>query len=237
MSSTMLATAARILHRLLQRNDLNADALYIECGLDPLKLNDPKARYQVDRIRKLASLADARIDNPCWGMAAGDLWKPTDFHALGYTFIASRTLESALHRLERYQRIVIQDLAFRSITEGDNVSIQFVPSSADADIPAFHDARVSMVMRMCREAYGEDLPVHEVTLTHPWQPCSYEEYFGCPVRYDAQYSSFSLPLDVMRQPLPAVNRDLARANERILTDSSVITSLPDRRTKPPVADL
>jgi hypothetical protein len=47
--STMLATAGRILHRLLERNGLDADALYLEGGLDPFKLDEPRARYPFER--------------------------------------------------------------------------------------------------------------------------------------------------------------------------------------------
>jgi len=99
--STMLATAARILHRLLLQNGLDADALFLDCGLDPLKLSVPRARYPLDRNRALWRLAHERIKDPCWGLAAGEVWRQTDYHALGCAFLASRTLESALDRLER----------------------------------------------------------------------------------------------------------------------------------------
>ena len=49
MILTMLATAGRILHRLLQDRGLDADALYRECGMDPLQLDDARARYPLDR--------------------------------------------------------------------------------------------------------------------------------------------------------------------------------------------
>ena len=86
--STMLATAGRILHQLLQRNGLDADALYLECGLDPIKLDDARARYPLERNRALWRLAHERIKDPCWGLAAGEVWRPTDFHALGCAFLA-----------------------------------------------------------------------------------------------------------------------------------------------------
>ena len=44
MSPTMLATAARVLYRLLERNGLDPDAVFLDCGLDPLKLRDPRVK-------------------------------------------------------------------------------------------------------------------------------------------------------------------------------------------------
>jgi len=73
MIFTLLATAGRIPHRLLQDKGLDADALYRECGLDPAKLDDAKARYPIDRIRALWRLAQQRIPDPCWGLAGGEV--------------------------------------------------------------------------------------------------------------------------------------------------------------------
>lgn len=216
--STMLATAGRIVHRLLQRNGLDADALFLECGMDPLKLDEPRARYPLDRSRALWCLAHERIQNPCWGLAAGEVWRPTDFHALGYAFLASCTLESALSRLERYSRLVVQDVSLKVETDQDRCSITCVPPSADANIPLLQDAFWAVILRMCREVYGPALHLREVQLTHTWRACSYEEYFGCPVRYESDRSGLTFPLDAVRQPLPAVNQELARANDRILSN-------------------
>ena len=216
--STMLATAGRILHRLLERNGLDADALYIECGLDPHKLDDPRARYPYDRVARLWRQAQQRIQDPCWGLAAGEEWRPTDFHALGYAFLASRTLEEALHRLERYYRIVVQEVALKVSVDQDSFSVTYAMLETERDIPALHDTRWSVILRMCREVYGPSLPLRGARLPHPWRACAYEQYFGCPVRYDSEPSGLTFALETVRQPLPAVNRELAKANDQILHD-------------------
>ena len=155
---------------------------------------------------------------PAGGSWRGEVWRQTDFHALGCAFLASRTLEAALMRLERYFRIVTEDVALRVETEGDSFNISCTRPSPEADIPPLQDSRWSVILRLCREAYGPDLPLSEVRLTHPWGACGYEQFFGCPVRYDADRSGLTFPLAVVRRPLPMVNRDLAQASDRILSD-------------------
>ena len=218
MSSTILATAGRIVHRLIERHGLEADAMFLSAGLDPQKLNDPQARYPLDRSQELWRQMNEQIQDPCWGLAAGELWRPTDFHALGYAYLASGTLESALKRMERYFRIVIQGWSVQSSITDDGFSMTHVVPADAANFPASQDVRLSVGFRMCREVYGQELRFREVRLAHPWQACGYEDFFGCPVRYDADYTGFTIPLDVVRRPLPAKNRDLARANDRILRD-------------------
>jgi len=242
MSSTILATAGRIVHRLIERHGLEADAMFLSAGLDPEKLNDPQARYPLDRSVELWRLISEQIEDPCWGLAAGELWRPTDFHALGYAYLASGTLECALKRMERYFRIVIQGWSVQSSITDDGFSIIHVVSPDAANFPVNQDARLSIGLRMCQEVYGQEFRFREVRLAHHWQACGYEDFFGCPVRFDADFTGFTVPLDVARRPLPAKNRDLARANDHILQDlerslldgsmlgrvkSAILDSLPD----------
>ncbi|MEA3641960.1 MAG: AraC family transcriptional regulator [Lamprobacter sp.] len=214
----MLTTAVRGFHRLLNHHGLAADAMFIDAGLDPQKLNDAQARYPLDRVRALWRQANEQIKDPCWGLVAGEMWRPTDYHALGYAYLASSTLESAFRRIERYFSIVIQDISVHSDITAETLRvIQNVPAYAPS-FPAAHDIRLSTALRLCRDVYGNHFRPQEVQLAHPWQPCGYEDFFGCPVRFDAEQSALSIPLDVARQALPAKNRDLARSNDQILQD-------------------
>lgn len=216
--STILSTAVRVFHRLLEHQGLDADVMFIDAGLDPHKLGDPQARYPLDRIRDLWRQANAQIEDPCWGLMIGDLWRPTDFHALGYAYLASATLESAFKRMQRYFRIVIQDFSIHSEVMSDSFKVTHKVPDYAPNFPAAQDARLSISFRLCRDVYGKEFRLREVQLAHPWQPCGYEDFFGCPVRFDAEFSGFSIPLDMVRRPLPAKNRDLARANDQILQD-------------------
>ena len=242
MIFTLLATAGRIPYRLLQDRGLDANALCRECGIDPTKLDDAKARYPLDQIRTLWRLAQQRISDPCWGLGAGEIWRPTDYHALGYAFLASRTLEEALMRLERYYNIVCQDTALQITIDHDNLSIIYAQPSTERDLPALQDARLSIILRMCQDVYGPDLPVSEVLLSHSVQTCAYEHYFGCPVRDDEHSSGFTFALSTVRKKLSAVNLDLANENDRILaaldehltetklTQREIYRSLPSGKT-------
>jgi AraC-like DNA-binding protein len=218
MPSTMLATTVRIAHRMLQHQGLEADAFFLAAGLDPLKLHDPQARYPLDRLRDLWRRAEERVANPCWGLTAGELWRPTDFHALGYAFLASATLASGLKRMQRYYGIVNPALSLQSVTTHDSFTMTHVVSPDAPNDPAIQDTRLAVTLRMCRDVYGKEFCFRAVQLAHPWRACGYEEYFGCPVRYDADHSGFTIPLEMMHRPLPAKNRDLARENDRILQD-------------------
>ena len=218
MSATILATTARILYRLVERNGVAPDAVFLECGLDPLKLRDSRARYPVDSFRAAWRVADSQIQTPCWGLQAGEVWSPTDFHALGYAFQASRTLRAALRRFRRYHAVVVQDVSIE-IEETDSalIATYHLPEPAQ-DIAALQNARKSVLLRMCRDAYGQDFRFAEIAFTHPPRPCAYEQFFGCAVRYEAPNSSVTFEREVVERYLPAQNLDLARRNDEILNE-------------------
>ena len=219
MSPTMLATAARVLYRLLERNGLEPDAVFLDCGLDPLKLRDPRARYPIANIRAAWRAADAHIAKPCWGLEGGALWRPTDFHALGYAFLASRTLQSALKRIARYHVVVAQDICIE--IEKTDTAFAFTygtAAGATEEVASLQDSRCSVILRMCRDVYGPDLRLLEAALAHGWRSCSYESHFGCPVRYDAPRCGLTFPRKSVERPLPAENRALAQQNDKILQE-------------------
>lgn len=228
MSATILATNARILYRLIERNGIAPDGVFLECGLDPLKLRDYRARYPVDNFHAAWRVADIQIQTPCWGLQAGEVWRPVDFHAFGYAFLASRTLRSALSRFRRYHAVVVQDESI-AIEETDSALIvsHHFPDSKQ-DIAAFQNARGSFLLSICREIYGQDLHFQEIAFTHPCRPCAYEKFFGCSVRYEAPVNSITFAREIVERYLPAQNLDLARMNDeilkefvRVLSDTSV----------------
>ncbi|MGB5735743.1 MAG: helix-turn-helix domain-containing protein [Thiohalocapsa sp.] len=95
MNPTLLASAARILWRLLERHGVDPEHVFCEVGLDPNSIHDTRARYADAKTRATWQLAARLIDDPCFGLLSAEVWRPTDFHALGYAFLASRELAVA----------------------------------------------------------------------------------------------------------------------------------------------
>jgi len=74
------------------------------------------------------------------------------------------------------------------------------------------------VLGLCREACFTECDPLEVTLTHPAPSCQ-SDYFGffrCPVRFDAPVTELVFDRALVERPLPAANRELARANDGVL---------------------
>ena len=221
MIGTSLASVSRILARLLEHYQISPEAVFREAGLDPALMDEPRGRYRVKATIAAWAKAEERIGNPCFGLKAAEYWHAPDMHALGYAFLASSTLRTALERIARYVAVVNDLGTFAVDDDGERVifSHRFLGTDLMAP-PPFEDARWALVLGMCRESYSETLTPVEVRLRHPETPCKgdYARVFRCPVHFGAETSAILFSRADLDHPLPAANRELARANDQILSD-------------------
>lgn len=219
MIATQLASSARILYRLIERNGVDPLAVFRDAGLDPGLLDDPRARFRIERTRAAWREAARLIQNPCFGLQAAEVWRPTDFHALGYAFLASRTLRTAIERIGRYNAVVDTVVSFDVVLDDARLRLRYRMERLDLpDIPALQDARWGVVLGLCREAYGQGCDPSEVLFTHDPPVCRGEYFalFRCPVHFQASHAELVFDRSLVERPLPAANRELARANDAIL---------------------
>jgi len=219
MNPTLLASAARILWRVIERHGTDPVTVFREAGLDPALMNESRARCADSKTRAAWREAARLIDDPCFGLLAAEVWRPTDFHALGYAFLASRTLRTGIERIARYNAVVDPIVRFESTLEDDHLRLTYRVEDPDLpDVPALQDARWAVVLGLCRASHGGDFNPAEVSFTHPAPRCR-GDYFGlfrCPIRFDAEAAEFVVDRAVAEAPLPTANRELAFANDAIL---------------------
>ena len=82
MIGTTIATAVRILWRMLECRGIDPAPLFKEAGLDPSRRNDPLVRYPVEEATRVWVRAAEMLDDPAFGLTIANVWQPSDFHAL-----------------------------------------------------------------------------------------------------------------------------------------------------------
>jgi AraC-like DNA-binding protein len=221
MIATSLASLSRPLWRLLERYRLRPELVFREAGLDPAAMEQPRGRYDTGLVVAAWVNAAEAIDNPNFGLEAAETVRLTDLHALGYAFLASGTLYSALGRVARYHAVVNDAARFELVEAGEGVEL-----TVAADIPGLlhtapiEDARWAVVTCLCRMSYGDRLNPVEVSFRHaePVETGAHFGFFRCPVRFGAARSAIVFARTDLERPLSSANRELARANDRILAE-------------------
>jgi len=221
MSNSLLTSASRMLWRTIGSYAVDADQLFRDAGLDPTLLNDVSARYPVDGARQAWALAAERINDSCFGVNTGANWFPNDLHALGFAFLSSASLYTALYRVVRYNEIVDEVINFVAAEQGDQLQLSYENSRGDLpDIPALEVARWSIVLTMCRTAIGTDFKPLKVELVQAEMGCndSYQAFFGCPVEYGKSRSCIYFDTAQLQETLPAPSAEIARLHDDLIRE-------------------
>ena len=221
MKDATLASVGQIVWRLIERHDLAPEPLFRAAGIDPGIIHDPHALIARPKSDALIRAIAERIADPAFGLRAAQCWHPSNLGTLGYAWLSSSTLRTALKRLVRYWRIVIADVAVRLDETPEGVEFVHTPPRLDSAPDAIRgDIVMAILYDMCRTNFGLAFSPRQVAFRHPApaDASPYERLFGCPVAFGADANRFLIGRAEADQALPTGNRDLAAAHDRILVE-------------------
>ena len=221
MPPMVLTSWALLVWDELNRHGCDARAIFKKAGLKPERLGDANARYSVAAMQKLWALAIEASGDDCFAYKVGRQWRPTTFHALGYTWLACETLAEGLKRIARYSRVV---------NSGIDVSFQHGGSCGEIVIhiqyhkitihQGAHDAALGALMTMLRMLMGESYSPREIHCFYarPATATSFEQDLRCPILYDMPDNRiFFDNADLLRR-LASANTELQKINEDLLLE-------------------
>ena len=221
MVFTSLSSWCLLIATTLTESGYDSARLFREAGLDPKKLSIADARYPVDRLQYLWTLARDVTANPSFGVDVVRHWHPTTMHALGYAWMASESLIDAMKRAVRYAHVVSTDIQFQITTAGDSVEFSLRydrrrPPPIDIEI----DALLAVFVHMCRATSNESAQPLHVATTRPASKdaAAHERFFQCPVRFGADHNTFALRKEDATRRLLTANVELALASDKLALD-------------------
>jgi AraC-like DNA-binding protein len=218
MPLTHLATATIMVWKLLIDHGHDPEILFREKGIDPDLMKRPEARVNYKKFVSLWEKTAEKIKDPCVGLRSAEYWHPSYLNALGYAWLASRTLREALERLVSYLRIVTEgtEIYIRESPEGLIVELAFKLGPVQPSVVV--DSQIAILMAMCRANYGRNLKPVIVHIVHEAPPCSekYEAYFDSKVVFNSNMNSITFSIEDVEQPLSSSNPYLAEVNDQII---------------------
>jgi len=216
-----LASVGQIVWRLIELYDLAPEALFRAAGIDPKLIVDPHAHIARPRSDALMRSLAERIADPAFGLQAARCWHPSNLGTLGYAWLSSSSLHTALNRLVRYWRIVAPDVEVALHATSDGAEFVHTPHDTDAVHDGIRgDIVMAIVFDMCRTNAGPNFTPRRVTFRHaaPADVTPYEVFFGCPVMFGQDANRMVVSRADADRPLPTGNAELAAAHDRILIE-------------------
>lgn len=218
MSETVLAKTSELAWVLLEKNNVNPLPIFRAARVDPKIMRDMNARYSQATQTDLWSRTAEAIDDPAFGLQAGELWHPTFMHALGYAWLSSSSLRTALQRLARYIHVVNQGTEMKLSESEDSLTVAWKPVRYKGETPWMSDVSMSVLLTMCRANFGADLNPLSVRLCRaaPAQTGPYYELFKCPIEFSSENDTLTLSLADADKVLPSSNALMSLVHDQIM---------------------
>jgi AraC-like DNA-binding protein len=217
---TFLASGGLVFKRLIELYGIDSVSFLKEIGIEPSQLIEPKARISA-RISDIAfAKAALLIQEPAFALRAAECWHPSNLGALGYAWLSSGTLRTGLKRFERFAHI-LGKVSYRCVDAPDGLHFMYSHGRGDAPYAyAIADFIMSLVIGLCRRNYGDSLALLAAHLRRPQpdNPAPYQDFYRCPVFFDANENSIVLQHDVADAPLCTGNHEIAATFDAILTE-------------------
>lgn len=218
LASTSLTSWAKAIKKALDRAGCDGQALLQAAGLELSALDDPDARYPMEKTARLWQLAVEATGDANFGLKVASQVSQATFHALGPTLSVSATLGEAFDRIVRYFRLVSDaaELDFRQ--QGTEYHFTMHVSTGHAK-PATEalDAFTSLLIRSCRSLAGREFAPLRIEFQRP-KPANRAEFdhlLRAPLLFGMDKNRIIFDAADMEKPLEGANPGLARFFDEI----------------------
>lgn len=218
MAATYFAPTTRILWKIVESYGIDPEPMFRELHVDPKLLEDTNARIPYDAADRLWIKAAELVDDSCFGLRAAKYWHPSNLNALGYAWLASTSLRTALERFCRYSRLLSSGAVIELKEEAEGLSLVATYTEATKSFFWRIDALLALLISMCRVNYGERLNPVSVSIAHPEPSCTgdYFALFRCPVEFSTAGNRITLSRQEADERLPGANPQFAQLNDQIV---------------------
>jgi len=215
---SVFAPAVASFWRQIEDYGIDAEPLFKKHGISKSTLFDHNARVSDLLIDRITSEVVEKTEDPFFGLKEEKYFMPAHIGPLGFAWLASTSLRSAMERLQRYIKVLHEKIEVAIIEKPDRLVIWARSGSPYAEPVYRDDAQLAILTRMCRFIAGDEWNPMMVTFIHP-PPADtsyYFQLFRCPVEFNAEYNSIQIDRQKAEQRLTGSNKQLAQLNDHMV---------------------
>lgn len=197
---------------------LDAASVFTEAGFSITDLDDPDFRWSTEGASRVWTIATERSGNPDIGLLNPHAPRPDQYGVVGYTMMSSPDLHTGLLRLIRYLCIVSDAATVTLETGAGGKWMKLELVGGECPVPrARYDYAILSLLTFIRWTLG--LPLKPLAAAFafpvPTSLVAYNEAFGAPLQFDAEFNGFLISNKDLTSRLPTAIPELAELHERI----------------------
>jgi AraC-like DNA-binding protein len=215
---SVFAPSVSGLWRQIEGYGINPAPLFKKYGVQALPPFDPNTRLSSTKLDLLRNDVADQTGDRFFGLREAEYILPSHIGALGFAWLASTSLRSAMERLQRYIQVIHEKTEI-TLKEDSTALIVGIHSEATTSNDYHGDSgNLAVLTRMCRFIVGEDWNPDRVTLAHPAPADTsyYFQYFRCPIEFNAEHHSIHIDRQQADQHLTGSNKQLAQLNDHMV---------------------
>lgn len=201
------------------------DAAHILQMPRPVAKPDSLGNFPIEQWMSLLDRAAMYLADPALGLKLGQTITPKHGGVLGYVLLASRNLQEALQRLDRYQRLVY-DVIPMERRDGDGYVDLVWDDKHGRPGPLVDETAITALVQFCRNIADHRLTPRFVHFINPCpdslQP--YTDYYGCSVKFDQPETIVRIDHADLERPLRTADPTMIELMERHA--ESLLATLP-----------
>lgn len=190
----------------------------------PEKFYRPGGRFIfADRIRfedydAIQAHVASMVKDPAMGLRSGRFLHPSHLGALGYAWLASSSLRTALKRAQRFSRMFHEHLELCLDEQPGHVRVFHRMRKKPTRPRLVGDAQLAGTLTMCRSNFGDHFTPLEVTLKRekPGDPTPWLEFFGEDTTFGQPYNSLVINAADADLKLTSSNPEMIKLHEGVM---------------------
>jgi len=195
----------------LNEEGIDTNALLRQVGLNETNMHQQDARISFIRAAEFFELAATELNDPFFGMRVGEQCEPGTAGPWLYLGKAAKTFGDLLSLLTRYTILFDEAWIIETTKRGGEAIIERTPAQESflhyRQIAEFGNHITMRIFDSVTESY-----VQFIYAGSPYSPIGsegeYDEWLGCPARFNCDKFEIVLPASLLDEPLPAGDEQL-----------------------------
>lgn len=190
-------------------------AILRQVGLSPAMIANSEAMLPAEAVMGALDLAAERSHTVTFGLRMAERRSLADMGPVSLLLAHQPTLREAFAALARFRSRINPSLAMR-LEEGSEIAIvhQELASPPGRDLRQSADLALGILARICASVLQQSWRPESVNFTYAPPPPAerqvYSRVFGCPARFEADFTGLVLPASMLDQPGPHADAGLAQ---------------------------
>jgi AraC-like DNA-binding protein len=215
---SIFASSISSFWRQIEDSGIDPVSLFRKHGIDSTTVFDPGSRISYVKFDRIMGEAAEQSGDPFFSLREAGYLLPSHLGPLGFAWLASTSLRSAFQRLQRYIKVLHENLQVTLRDSEDALVVTFDLDAPSVNLYQRDIGYLAIITRMCRFNYGDQWNPIRVTVAHPPPPDQSYFYslFRCPVDFGAEANSIHIDLKQADKRLTGSSKQLAQLHDHIV---------------------